>query len=87
MSFHPSGERLVTGALSDPWIRIHDYETGAQIGVGPPRQTANEELIKGHHGPVHCVAYAPNGFLFATGSEVRSLFGLLTNLGRNCETA
>jgi len=58
VSVHPNYQRLVAGGSADPWVRIHDYETGKQL-----------ELIKGHHGPVHCVSYAPNGFLFATGSE------------------
>jgi len=71
-SVHPGFERLVVGSASDPWVRIHDYETGRQLGMDNQTATVTDisELIKGHHGPVHCVSYAPNGYLFATGSEV-----------------
>jgi len=74
VSIHPGFERLVVGSASDPWVRIHEYETGRQLGTNIQSISADcSELIKGHHGPVHCVSYAPNGYLFATGSEVQQL--------------
>ena len=33
VSIHPGFERLVAGGSSDPWVRIHDYESGNQLGI------------------------------------------------------
>jgi hypothetical protein len=33
VSIHPRYERLVAGGSSDPWVRIHDYESGKQLGI------------------------------------------------------
>ncbi|TKA54992.1 hypothetical protein B0A53_02465 [Rhodotorula sp. CCFEE 5036] len=49
---------FVTGSTTDEWVRIHSAETGAELQVG-----------KGHHGPVHCVEFSPDGEMFASGSE------------------
>lgn len=56
-SLHPSGDRFVTGG-SDLWVRVLDFQTGREL-----------ECLKGHHGPVRCVRYAPDGKTYATGSE------------------
>jgi hypothetical protein len=32
VSIHPGYERLVAGASGDPWVRIHDYVSGNQLG-------------------------------------------------------
>lgn len=33
VSIHPSYERLVAGGSSDPWVRIHEYYSGKQLGI------------------------------------------------------
>lgn len=56
---HPTqADRFVAGCTSDEWVRIYDYESGKE-----------RELHKGHHGPVHCVSYSPDGEVAASGSE------------------
>ena len=56
-SIHPIlQDRFVTGSTTDEWVRIHDV-------AGEER-----EVLKGHHGPVHCVEYSPDGEMFASGS-------------------
>ncbi|KAK4058926.1 hypothetical protein OIO90_000372 [Microbotryomycetes sp. JL221] len=58
-SLHPSTRStFVTGSLSDGWVRVHDAKTGQATEVG-----------KGHHGPVHCISYSPDGEMYASGSE------------------
>jgi serine-threonine kinase receptor-associated protein len=56
-SYCPSRKRFVAGG-SDMWVHLYDYETGEEIEAG-----------RGHHGPVHCVRFAPGGATYATGSE------------------
>lgn len=56
-SLHPQGHLLVAGG-SDLWVRVFDVATGAEL-----------ECLKGHHGPIRCLRYAPSGELYASGSE------------------
>jgi len=57
-SIHPIlKDRFVTGNLGDEWVRVHGMD-------GEER-----EVLKGHHGPVHCVEYSPDGEMYASGSE------------------
>jgi serine-threonine kinase receptor-associated protein len=56
-TLHPSGMKFVAGG-SDLWVRVFDYNTGAEL-----------ECHKGHHGPIRCVRYSPNGQVYASGSE------------------
>jgi len=57
-SLHPLlQDRFVTGNSGDQWVRIHGMD-------GEER-----EVLKGHHGPVHCIEFSPDGEMFASGSE------------------
>lgn len=56
-SIHPTlQDRFVTGSLTDEWVRVHTVD-------GEER-----EVLKGHHGPVHCIEFSPDGELYASGS-------------------
>lgn len=62
-SIHPIlQDRFVTGSLSDEWVRVHDV-TGEE-----------RDVLKGHHGPVHCVEFSPDGEMFASGSGKHVVF-------------
>jgi len=59
-SLAPDGLSFVVGG-NDFWARsfsLKDSEKGKEL-----------EVLKGHHGPVHCVRFAPDNFTFASGSE------------------
>ena len=56
-SLHPSGKKFIAGG-SDLWVRVFDFDTGEEL-----------ECHKGHHGPVRCLRYHPDGKSYATGSE------------------
>jgi serine-threonine kinase receptor-associated protein len=56
-SLAPDSNSFVVGG-TDFWVRVYDFNTGKEL-----------ECHKGHHGPVHCVRFAPDGATFASGSE------------------
>lgn len=53
----PNNRFCVTGG-ADHTVRLIDMFTGEEL-----------ECNRGHHGPVHCVSFAPDGKTFASGSE------------------
>lgn len=56
-SLSPDGNRFICGG-SDLWLREYDFHSGEII-----------QTYKGHHGPIRCVRYHPNGTIGASGSE------------------
>jgi serine-threonine kinase receptor-associated protein len=56
-SLSPDGTTIVTGG-PDFWAHVWDFATGKEL-----------ELLKGHHGPIHCIRFAPDGQTFASSSE------------------
>jgi serine-threonine kinase receptor-associated protein len=56
-SLHPSSLKFVVGG-ADFYVHVYDFATGEEL-----------EVHKGHHGPVHCVRFSPDGETYASGSE------------------
>jgi len=56
-SLHPSGTKFIAGG-SDLWLRVFEFSSGKEL-----------ECLKGHHGPIRCVRYSPDGKTYASGSE------------------
>lgn len=56
-SYCPERKKLVAGG-SDMWVHLYDYDSGKELECG-----------RGHHGPVHCIRFAPGGGTYASGSE------------------
>jgi len=56
-SLNPSSTKFVAGGV-DFYVHVYDYATGQET-----------EVNKGHHGPVHCVRFAPDGETYCSGSE------------------
>lgn len=50
--------QYLTANANDTWVRLYDYNTNELL-----------DTYKGHHGPVHSIAYSPDGAVAATGSE------------------
>jgi len=56
-SLSPDATTFVIGG-TDFWSRVFDFNSGKEL-----------EVLKGHHGPVHCIRFSPDGQTFASGSE------------------
>eukprot|EP00887_Chlorella_sp_A99_P003732 scaffold7.g3732.t1 len=59
-SYAPERGRLVAGG-SDMWVHLYDFASGQEL-----------ECSKGHHGPVHCVRFAPGATTYASDLVVLS---------------
>eukprot|EP01116_Phalansterium_solitarium_P017850 TRINITY_DN4516_c0_g1_i1.p2 TRINITY_DN4516_c0_g1~~TRINITY_DN4516_c0_g1_i1.p2 ORF type:complete len:332 (+),score=101.49 TRINITY_DN4516_c0_g1_i1:179-1174(+) len=56
-SLSPDGTMIAAGCI-DFSSRVYDFKTHNE-----------SEVLKGHHGPVHVIRFAPDGATFASGSE------------------
>lgn len=56
-SYSPEKRKFAAGG-EDMWVHLYDFDSGDEI-----------DCNRGHHGPVHCVRFAPDGHSYASGSE------------------
>ena len=69
VAINPEENRFVTGSSVDTWVRVYDFVAGNELNVH-----------KGHHGSVWSTSFAPDGKLYATGSEDGTI-----KLWKSCE--
>ena len=55
-------------------MRVYDLDSGQE-----------KEVYKGHHGPVLCASYSPDGEVYASGSEDGELLRALHRVGADKE--
>ncbi|KAI3391883.1 hypothetical protein diail_6651 [Diaporthe ilicicola] len=60
--------KFVVGEEPGTWARVYDWQ-GQEI-----------DIMKGHHGPIWSIQFAPDGKLYATGSEDGTI-----RMWKNCE--
>ena len=60
VDLHPFINNFVVGSsdIKDTYAHVYNFDTEKEIMT-----------YKGHHGPVHSVAYSPDGNTIASGSE------------------
>jgi serine-threonine kinase receptor-associated protein len=63
-SLAPDAQTFVVGG-NDFWARVYTFKSSTSDPVGGKEL----EVLKGHHGPVHTIRFAPDGQAFASGSE------------------
>lgn len=68
VSLDLKGRKFVVGEEPGTWAYIYDWD-GNQI-----------DIMKGHHGPIWCIQFSPDGKLYATGSEDGTI-----RMWKNCE--
>ncbi|MBA0749009.1 hypothetical protein Gogos_002976 [Gossypium gossypioides] len=62
------GNKFIAGG-EDMWVHVFDFHTGKELGRVQNVHFINVGCNKGHHGPIHCVRFAPGGESYASGSE------------------
>lgn len=63
------GRKFVVGEEPGTWAKVIRFDDGTEI-----------DTHKGHHGPIWSIAFAPDGKLYATGSEDGTI-----KLWKNCD--
>ena len=70
ISVSPNQKTFLT-AGTDLWVHEYNFETFEEVDVK-----------KGHHGPVHCVKYSPDGDNYASGADDATLRIWSKNVGK-----
>lgn len=68
VSLDLKGKKFIVGEEPGTWAHVYDWE-GQEIDV-----------MKGHHGPIWCIQFSPDGKLYATGSEDGTI-----RMWKNCD--
>jgi serine-threonine kinase receptor-associated protein len=61
-AYSPALQQVVSGSLSDTWIHVFSTQSGQEVAS-----------LRGHHGPVLCVAFAPDERSFVSGADDSSV--------------